>query len=445
MSVSVIIPVYNAAEHLRVCLQHLAQWPAGPLELIVVDDGSTDESVDVARSFHATVLSTGGRKGPARARNIGARAARGEILFFIDSDVCVHQDTLERVRRDFKENPDLDALIGSYDMNPQSPDFISQYKNLMHSFVHQKGKRRACTFWSGCGAIRREVFFQHAGFDESYARPAIEDIELGYRLREAGRNMLLDKDLQVTHLKHWTFWSLLKTDVLDRGIPWTELILRDNFMPNDLNLELSQRVSVALAFLLVGLALAAATLWRGFFITPIFALLVFLLASYWLEFASGKRSVVWWLGTGTVLAVIVWMAYAFKMTPILPPLLLGCLLLVLRHRYAHQSARKRRLSGVILTIYIVASIIYFLTHLPRHPLIFSFFLVAAAIVVINNQFYAFLAAKRGRMFALAAVPFHLLYHLYNGFSFVAGFVCYWWMRLTGHAATATERSATNRP
>ncbi len=128
------------------------------------------------------------------------------------------------------------------------------------------------------------------GFDESYERPAIEDIELGYRLRMAGRKVLLDKGLQVKHLKRWTFWGLVKTDVLDRGIPWTELILRDRCMPNDLNLELSQRVSVALAFLLLGICVAASIYWRGYFLTPLLALLIFLLSQYWLESASGPRS-----------------------------------------------------------------------------------------------------------------------------------------------------------
>ena len=61
MSVSVIIPVFNAADHLRACLARLAEWPAGPLERIVVDDGSTDESAEVARSVGAMVRSTGGR------------------------------------------------------------------------------------------------------------------------------------------------------------------------------------------------------------------------------------------------------------------------------------------------------------------------------------------------------------------------------------------------
>ncbi len=443
MSVSVIIPVYNAASHLERCLTALAAWPAGPLELIVVDDGSTDESKEVAARFGAKVLSTGGRTGPAHARNIGARAAQGEILFFIDSDVCVHPDTLERVRRDFQEDPALDALIGSYDSSPASKDFLSQYKNLMHSYVHQHGKSEACTFWSGCGAIRRTVFFEHAGFDESYGRPAIEDIELGYRLKTAGRKLLLDKDLQVTHLKRWTFWGLIKTDVRDRGMPWTELILRDRNMPNDLNLELSQRVSVALAFLLVGLAVAAVVLWRGYFLLPLLALLVLLLGAYWLEFAGERRSprVLWCIGITA--AAIFWLARVHHLTPILPPLLLGCLLLVMQHRYARQSARRRKITEVVLGLYIAGAMIYFAEHMPRHPLILAFFLVATVIVVLNNRFYLFLAAKRGRLFALAAVPFHLLYHLYNGISFLAGLLHYSWGRICGAIRPAGTQPDTD--
>jgi glycosyltransferase involved in cell wall biosynthesis len=429
MPISVVIPVYNAAEHLGACLAHLEASTSAPLECIVVDDGSTDGSAEVARRHGAKVLSSGGRAGPARARNIGARAARGEILFFLDSDVCVHPDTLERLRKDFQEDPTLDALIGSYDASPGSKDFLSQYKNLMHCFVHQHGRRDACTFWSGCGAIRREVFLEHAGFDESYERPAVEDIELGYRLRMAGRKVLLDKELQVKHLKRWTFWGLVKTDILDRGIPWTELILRDRYMPNDLNLELSQRVSVALAFVLLGLCVAASIYWRGYFLTPLLAVLIFLLAQYWLESASGPRSKAVLITLGLCVGAIIWLARAHRMISITPPLLLGCLLLLLRHRYGCESERRRKLTGIILAIYILSATAYMVAHLPHHYLIFAAFIVAAVIVILNNQFYFFLAVKQGRLFALAAVPFHLLYHLYNGISFVAGLAHYSWRRL----------------
>lgn len=429
LSISVIVPVYNAASHLKSCLEHLANSSAPYLECIVVDDGSTDESAEIARQAGASVLTIGGRNGPARARNLGAKVARGDILLFLDADVCVYPDTLSRILSDFAEDPDLDALIGSYDDSPESKDFISQYKNLMHCFVHQHARRQACTFWSGCGAIRRNVFMEHAGFDESYERPAIEDIELGYRLSMAGRKLILDRNILVKHLKHWSFWELLKTDIRDRGVPWTELILRDRHMPNDLNLELSQRVSVALTFVLTGVTTAAAIWWGGYFLTPLMAIVLFLLARYWLECASHPRSVGPWIFMTVSIAAIIWLAYVHHMKGILPPLLLGYLLLFLRHRYAYSDERRRRLSGIILGAYILGAIGFMVTYFPAHMLIFGFFLVAAVIVILNNQFYLFLAAKQGRLFALAAVPFHLLYHLYNGISFMVGLAHYSWQSL----------------
>ena len=157
-----------------------------------------------------------------------------------------------RVAGAFRADSALDALIGSYDDAPACRDLVSSYKNLQHCFIHQRGRRQANTFWAGCGAMRRTVFLEHGGFNETYPRPTIEDIELGYRLVHSGRKIILDPELQVKHLKRWTLVSLIRTDVLDRGIPWTELILRDHRMPDDLNLKWSQRASVALAFCLAG-------------------------------------------------------------------------------------------------------------------------------------------------------------------------------------------------
>jgi glycosyltransferase involved in cell wall biosynthesis len=444
MRISVIIPAYNAAQHLETSLARLAASSEAPLECIVVDDGSTDGTADIARRCGAKVLSTKGRAGPARARNQGATAAKGDILFFLDADVCVHPDTLARVRQNYEDDPGLDAVIGSYDTSPGSRDFLSQYKNLMHCYVHQHGKRDACAFWSGCGAIRRDVFFQHAGFDESYSRPAIEDIELGYRLRNAGRKVVLDKDILVTHLKRWTFWGLLKTDVLDRGIPWTELILRDRCMPNDLNLELSQRVSVALAFMLLFVTVAAAIYWGGYFLTPLLALLILLLSRYWLEFASGPRSPAVLVSMGVIVGLIVWLAIRYRMRNILPPLLLACLLLLLHHRYGPAGGLARRISEIIVGLYIVAATIYMVMHLPYHYWIFAFFMVGALIVILNNRFFLFLAAKRGSFFAVAALPFHILYHLYNGFSFIFGLIHYSWTNLWHKNKVAESAAVTRR-
>jgi glycosyltransferase involved in cell wall biosynthesis len=429
LSLSIIIPVHNAQSNLGSCLRDLTESATAYAECIVVDDGSTDRSAETARRFGATVLSTKRRKGPAHARNLAATVAKGDILVFLDSDVCVYPDTLSRILEAFREDPELDALIGSYDDSPECKDFISQYKNLMHCFVHQHSRRRACTFWSGCGAIRRKVFLEHAGFDESYDRPAIEDIELGYRLSMTGRKVILDKDVLVKHLKRWTFWSLLKSDILDRGVPWTELILRDRCMPNDLNLELSQRVSVALAFVLMAVAAAGVIYWGGYFLTPLVAVLFFLMARYWAESASHRHSkyaaVLVTLGIGA----FAWLAHLYAMDSIVPLLVLAYLLLFLRHRYAYVGERRRKLTGMMLGAYIIGSIGFMATYLPSHILVIVFFLLAATIVILNNQFYLFLAAKQGRLFALAAIPFHLLYHLYNGISFAVGLAHYTWRRM----------------
>ena len=96
---------------------------------------------------------------------------------------------------------------------------MSQYRNLLHHYVHQRGQIEASTFWGACGAIRRSVFEEVGGFDEERYPRCIEDIELGYRLRRAGHRIVLDKNLQGTHLKKWTLWSVIRTDVCCRAMP----------------------------------------------------------------------------------------------------------------------------------------------------------------------------------------------------------------------------------
>src|ERR1700676_5609457 len=111
-SLTVVIPVYNGANDLELCLSALSASDTAPFECIVVDDGSTDNSAEVAARHGAKVLSTNGRGGPAEARNIGVKAATGEVVLFIDSDCCVYPDTLTKVVAEFARDPQLDAVMG---------------------------------------------------------------------------------------------------------------------------------------------------------------------------------------------------------------------------------------------------------------------------------------------------------------------------------------------
>lgn len=274
MRISIIIPVYNNTRDLPECLSAVkASAKNLDTQIIVVDDASTDETPSVAASMGVHVLRLGRNSGPAAARNFGAQHATGEILFFVDADVVLAPGSLHRAIRVLDTRPDFAAVFGSYDDRPRARGLVSQYRNLLHHFVHQQGNPEASTFWAGCGAIRREIFLGVGGFDaERFPRPSIEDIELGVRLRKAGHRILLDREIQGTHLKRWTFASMIWTDITCRAMPWTRLILESREAPDDLNLKLGQRVSAALVALAA--ALVPLALWRvDLLVFPLAALL----------------------------------------------------------------------------------------------------------------------------------------------------------------------------
>ncbi|MGB1253818.1 MAG: glycosyltransferase family 2 protein, partial [Candidatus Promineifilaceae bacterium] len=106
---SVVIPVLNGGSAFAVCLAALRRSRFADWELIVVDDGSCDDSAEMAQSHGATILNTP-QAGPAHARNVGAQAARGRYLFFLDADCEVHEDTLWKSAEILQADPSLDAL-----------------------------------------------------------------------------------------------------------------------------------------------------------------------------------------------------------------------------------------------------------------------------------------------------------------------------------------------
>jgi glycosyltransferase involved in cell wall biosynthesis len=250
MSVSVVVPVHGGGKDFERCLESLIACDPAPHEIIVVADGPSDGAWRRAEAAGTTLLKLTRTGGPARARNRGAETARGDVLLFVDADVTISPDAIQRVRQAFERAPDVAALFGSYDDAPDKPNFISQYKNLFHHYVHQNGAVDASTFWGACGAIRRDVFAAMGGFNETYRYPSIEDIELGYRLKRNGYRIRLEKDLQIKHLKRWGLASLLKADIFRRALPWTELILAQGRMIDDLNLTLKSRMTAAACCLL---------------------------------------------------------------------------------------------------------------------------------------------------------------------------------------------------
>jgi GT2 family glycosyltransferase len=308
---SIVVPVYHGGLNFRWCLNSLSQFASHASEIIIVIDGpSSDGTAQTAEAFWAAdarvkVIPLPHNGGPAKARNVGALAASGDVLFFVDADVTLQADTLNQIFAAFQAQPDLVALIGSYDDQPGASNFLSQYKNLLHHYTHQMARSEASTFWGACGVIRRSVFFAVGGFDEAY-KGAAEDIELGYRLREAGYSIRLCKQLQVKHLKRWTPVSLIKADFCYRALPWTEIIWRYRSLVNDLNLDTTSRLSVVLVY--VWMASLVLSPWGGWTVVGLASvgLLVLNLPTY--QFLQRQR------GLGFMLQSIPWhwLYYAYS-------------------------------------------------------------------------------------------------------------------------------------
>ncbi len=361
--VSVVVPVRNGEKEIEECLGRILQSVGCSFEIVVVNDASTDLTKDIAERLGARVITLPEQSGPAAARNRAVGECRGEIIVFVDCDVRISSETLQALRDQLEDNQWV-AVFASYDRNPKAGNLVSVYKNLMHHYYHQRSDRESHTFWSGCGAIKKVVFEEMGGFNQAFAQPSIEDIELGMRLLKAGHSIGSAPEIQVQHTKRWTLRNLVYTDVFLRGIPWTRLILQAGAMQNDLNVSRSQRVCVFIAGLMV----------------VAFALLV-------------------WVNPLTCIV----------------PLAVVLLLFVTDLASARQAIRQAALAcGATVLLTLVACCLVW------DPLTALMFLGVLLIGLISQQSLKFLMSVGGLPFAILCIPLHVIYYLYCGFSFAAG-------------------------
>jgi hypothetical protein len=227
MRLSVIVPATVPAPTLPRCL--VAAEAAGADEILVADEpaGAT----------------------PALARNRAVDRSTGDVLVFVDADVVLHADALDRIRARLRD-PALDAVFGSYDDAPEAPGAVSGFRNLLHHHVHHEGAGRAESFWTGLGAVRRAVFDAAGRLDPE--RRWLEDVELGARLVQAGARIELDPSIQGTHLKRYTLASMLHVDTVERAIPWVDLMLAGRAPHSALNAGARHRAAALLALGAVG-------------------------------------------------------------------------------------------------------------------------------------------------------------------------------------------------
>jgi glycosyltransferase involved in cell wall biosynthesis len=197
--VSVIIPAYNAAATIAETLKSLSlQDYPGPIEVIVVDDGSTDRTPDVVRRFPSVRYVRQDNAGPASARNHGARKASGTFLCFTDSDCVPHPDWISMLIKGFGARA-TGVVAGSYGIaNPHQPlaagihaEIVFRHRHLLPDFPRFFGSYNFC--------IRKEFFERIGGFSESYRQASGEDNDLSYRVQESGHRIFFARGALVDH------------------------------------------------------------------------------------------------------------------------------------------------------------------------------------------------------------------------------------------------------
>lgn len=198
-SVAIVIPVYNAEKTIAASVEGaLAQDYLGPLEVIVVDDGSTDRSAEILKQFPALKIFQQTNSGPAVARNQGAQMAQSEIIFFTDSD-CVPEKNWVSTQLPFWNEEKIGAVAGSYGIaNPQSRlAYFIQAEILYRHRVRMPEYPKV--FGSYNFSMPRKLFWELGGFNTGYRFASGEDNDLSYKINQAGYRIHFAKESIVNH------------------------------------------------------------------------------------------------------------------------------------------------------------------------------------------------------------------------------------------------------
>lgn len=291
-TVSVVIPAYNAAQTLPQTLAALNAAQPPPLEVIVVDDGSTDATARFAETANARVLRLEKNVGAAAAKNRGAQTARGAILFFTDADIVPPRNAIGLIQ-DALRDAQTDGVVGLLDENIPHANWASQFKNLWMNFTYARfaDAPRIGLFYTSIAAMQRTKFLELGGFDENYRGASIaEDTEFGQRAWGRGARIRLEPSLRVAHLKRYSVASVLRED-FKRAYALTLMRLRKRGEPFFTSVPLFYQFAVPTIYLAWLCALAALLLqnsWLGLGALALF-FIFFALNISLLQFLARKR------------------------------------------------------------------------------------------------------------------------------------------------------------
>jgi glycosyltransferase involved in cell wall biosynthesis len=226
MTVSIIIPTFNGANRIGKCLEALLEQTSGhDAEIIVVNDGSTDDTAGIVASYPGVRLVTQVNAGPAAARNRGAMEAHGSIILFTDDDCVPLPDWFAAMLAPF-EDPNVVGVKGVYrTRQPQlAARFVqAEYEDRYRLMASLDSIDFVDTYSAG---FRRDRFLEMNGYDTSFPVACAEDIELSYRMSARGWLMKFVPDAVVYHTHPDAVWKYLKKKY--KFAYWRVLAVRKN-------------------------------------------------------------------------------------------------------------------------------------------------------------------------------------------------------------------------
>jgi GT2 family glycosyltransferase len=210
---SVVIPAHDSSATLPAVIEALKAELRPEDQLIVVDDRSSDNTLEVAGSLEAMVVSSDRSPGAAGTRNAGAEEADRPVILFVDSDAVVRAGWRQKVVH-WMSCGGADAVQAIYAEEAPGRGAATFYKNY---YYHYTFTRRIGNPWlTGCGtfffAVDAELFRRVGGFDENVRGASIEDADLAARLTAAGGRIRLVPEIEVFHLRTYTLSGLLRYD-----------------------------------------------------------------------------------------------------------------------------------------------------------------------------------------------------------------------------------------
>jgi GT2 family glycosyltransferase len=237
--ISIVIPNYNNSDTIGTCLEAIYSSGCTGVEVVVVDDGSRDSSLEVIRRFPCRLIELHENRGASGARNRGASASRGDFIFFTDADCIADRNTLSAIRNALpRVEPDT-VIGGTYARLPYDRGFFNFFQSVFVNYSETKKTENPDYIAAHAMLMDAETFRKSGGFPEIFM-PILEDVEFSHRLRKGGCRLIMDRDLQVKHIfnfslarsvknavrktRYWTMYNLKSRNLfVDSGSSSTEL------------------------------------------------------------------------------------------------------------------------------------------------------------------------------------------------------------------------------